>query len=493
MDKLYDVAVIGAGVVGCAIARELARYQLKIVILEKESDVCFGSSKANSGVVHAGFNNIVGSLKARFCVQGNQLFEGLCAELGVPYNKIGKLVIAQCEEDIKHLEALLDAGIKNGIKDLSIIDEDKIKELEPNIQGVAALFSPNSAVTSPYSLTIAYAENAAMNGAEFKFNSEVNAIDRYNDNFEIKTPNGNVNARVIINSAGVFSDEIARMVGIYDYKIYPCRGEYVLLDKAWSYLIKRMIYPVPPQGKCVLGVHITPTIDGNIMLGPTSEFIDNPEDTCTTGVKIREIIEEARIIMPRLPSYDAITEFSGLRAKNMPPEEGGLGDFIIENNNIRNFINLVGIESPGLTASTPIAKHVIGILKEFMDLKPKNNFNPIRSKPIRISELTHEERSKLIETNSDYGEIICRCEHISKKEILDAYNNILGVRNLSGIKYRARAMMGRCQGGFCTAKIISILENELNVPIKNINHYGPGSNLFIGRVKGNRSWKNESD
>ncbi|MHA1410917.1 MAG: NAD(P)/FAD-dependent oxidoreductase, partial [Candidatus Odinarchaeia archaeon] len=393
MQEEYDVTVIGAGVVGSAIARELSRYAINVLVLEKGSDVCSGSSKANSGVVHAGFNNLVGSLKAKFCVQGNEMFESLCAELGVPYKKIGKLVVAQNDDDVEYLNVLLDAGIKNGVKDLSIIDKKTIKKLEPNIDGIAALSSPNSAVTLPYSLTIAYAENAVMNGVTYKFNSEVVAISQNNSGFLIKTKSGNYLSHIVVNSTGVFSDKIAQMVGITDYTIYPCKGEYVLLDKRWGDLVKRMIYPVPPKDRSVLGVHITPTVDGNIMLGPTSEYIDDPSDTRTTAEKISQIIKEAQMIMPKLPSFDSITLFSGIRAKNKSPEEGGLGDYIIENEKIDNFINLIGIESPGLTASTPIAKHVVNMIGELIELKEKDDFNPIRPKPIRITELSHEERA----------------------------------------------------------------------------------------------------
>ncbi|MHA1755001.1 MAG: NAD(P)/FAD-dependent oxidoreductase [Candidatus Odinarchaeia archaeon] len=483
MVEKYDVTIVGAGVVGCAIARELSRFNLKTLVLEKGSDVASGSSKANSGVVHAGFNNLVGSLKAKFCVQGNEMFESLAAELGVPYEKRGKLVIAQHEDEIPLLEELYDAGIKNGVKGLKIVDKETIKSLEPNIEAEAALFSPNSAITSPYLLTIAYAENAAMNGVKFIFDSEVKDINQKNSGFELKTERRTYQSEVVINSAGLFADVIARMVGVEEYTIYPCRGEYVLLDKRWGYLVKRLIYPTPPKGRAVLGVHITPTVEGNILLGPTAEYIDEREDTSTTSSKIYQIIDEAKSIMPKLPVNDSITAFSGIRAKNKSKEEGGLGDYIIENNHIDHFINLIGIESPGLTASNPIAKHVASMVKELLEPKPNENFNPIRPKPVRLAELSHKERAKLISQNSDYGDIVCRCEHVSKKEILDAYNNILGVKTLKGIKYRARAMMGRCQGGFCTAKIVYILINELNVSLEDIRLNAPGSYLFSGRTR----------
>lgn len=483
MKDVFNVAVIGAGVVGCAIARELSRFSLKAIVLEGGSDVCSGASKANSGVVHAGFNNTINSLKARFCVQGNEIFEGLCRELGVPYSRIGKLVIAQTDDDIEELERLMDAGLKNGVKGLSIVDRKTVKMLEPGVEGVSALYSPNSAITSPYLLTIAYAENAAMNGVIFKFNSEVIDIDKRNGFFRLYHGGDYTQAEIVVNAAGCYSDKIASMIGYTDYKIYPCRGEYVLVDKRWSHLVNRMVYHVPPKDKSVLGVHITPTVDGPILLGPTADFIDERDYTSTTMTGINQIIEEAKQILPSLPSFDSITAFSGIRAKNKSKEEGGLGDYVIENKRDQCFINLIGIESPGLTASTPIAKHVVGMISGLVKLKPKEGFNPVRPAPVRIAELTHEERAELIRKDPLYGEIVCRCEHVSKKEVLDAYNNILGVKTLNGLKYRARVMMGRCQGGFCTAKLVSILEKELKTPYTKILLKSPGSYLFTGRVR----------
>jgi len=434
-------------------------------------------------VVHAGFNNAVNSLKAKFCVQGNEIFETLCKELGVPYSRIGKLVIAQNDDDLKELEKLMDAGLKNGVKGLSIVDRGTVKMLEPGVEGVAALYSPNSAITSPYLLTIAYAENAALNGVVFKFNSEVTAIDKKNDFFTLYHGEDYTQAEIVINAAGCYSDKIAGMIGYTEYKIYPCRGEYVLVDKRWSHLITRMIYHVPPKDKSVLGVHITPTVDGPILLGPTADFIDERDDTSTTTPGITQIIEEARQILPSLPTYDSITAFSGIRAKNKSEEEGGLGDYVIENKKDPYFINLIGIESPGLTASTPIAKHIVKIISGLVKLKPKEGFNPIRPAPIRIAELSPEGRAELIRRDPLYGEIVCRCEHVSKKEVLDAFNNILGVKTLNGLKYRARVMMGRCQGGFCTAKIVSMLQNDLKIPYTEILLKNPGSHLFTGRVR----------
>ncbi len=483
MKEIFNVAVIGAGVVGCAIARELSKYNLKTIVLERGSDVCSGASKANSGVVHAGFNNAVNSLKARFCVQGNEIFENLCRELSVPYKRIGKLVIAQNDEDIKELENLLETGLKNGVKGLSIVDRKTVKMMEPGVEGVAALYSPNSAITSPYLLTIAYAENAAMNGVKFKFNSEVTGIDKRNGYFKIYHGGDYTRAELVVNAAGCQADRIASMIGYTEYKIYPCRGEYVLVDKRWSHLLTRMIYHVPPKDKSVLGVHITPTVEGPILLGPTADFIDDRDDTSTTMPGINQIIEEARKILPELPSHDSITAFAGIRAKNKSKEEGGLGDYVIENRKDSYFINLIGIESPGLTASTPIAKHVTEMISEVLKLSVREDFNPIRPAPIRLAELSHEQRAELIRKEPLYGEIVCRCEHVSKKEVLDAYNNILGVKTLSGLKYRARVMMGRCQGGFCTAKIISILQNDLKTPYKEITLKSPGSYLFTGRVR----------
>ncbi|MHA1332733.1 MAG: NAD(P)/FAD-dependent oxidoreductase [Candidatus Odinarchaeia archaeon] len=484
MIELYDVTIIGAGVVGCAIARELTKYKLKILVLEKESDVGEGISKANSGVVHAGFNNDPGSLKAELCVKGNRIFPKICAELDVPFKRIGKLVVALTDDEIEELYKLKEKGEKNGVEGLQIIDKNTLRKMEPHVNGVAALFSPSSGITNPFLLTIGYAENAIMNGAHFRLNSEVISINEKREYFKIKIRSGeSFKTRFVINSAGLYSDIISKMVGISKYHIHPCRGEYVILDKKYANLINHLVYPVPPKDVDVLGVHLTPTIEGPILVGPSSQFIEEREGTNTTREMLETILSEAMEILPSFPNKGIIRNFAGVRPKIAGQKEGGKADFIIEESDVENFIILGGIESPGLTAATPIARKVVEIISKKIDLVENESFNPYRQGIKRFSELSPSKKAELINKDENYGEIICRCEQVTKAELLSALNNPLGVKTLNGIKKRIRATAGRCQGGFCLPRIVEILEKQLKDPVKEITLKGKGSELFVRRVR----------
>ena len=478
----YDIAIIGGGVVGCAIARELSKYKVNVAVLEKEDDVSWGISCRNSGVVHAGFNNKPGTLMAQFCVEGNKSFAELCSQLDVPYKKIGKLVVAKKKEEITGLKKLKVQGDKNRVKGLEIINSDEIKRLEPNVSGIAALFSPETAITSPYLLTIALAENALDNGVSFFLNTEVKSITRLNNShFRIKTNEREFTSSYVINSAGLYSGYIARMVGIKKYRLYPCRGEYHILDKNVSWLINHLVYPVPQAGAGGLGIHLTPTIDGNILIGPSNEYIRRKDNLSVTSSVMKMLSAEARKFLPLISPQYIIRSYSGLRAKQAPSSEGGYWDFVIEESDIvDNFINLIGIESPGLTAAQPIAKRVVEIINKKEKLNANPSFNPLRKGILRFEEQDEETKKALIKQDPDYGEIVCRCEKVTKKEIIEAINNPLGARSLISIKYRTRAMMGRCQGGYCQTRIMEILRESFKLTPQEITLKGNNSYLLTG-------------
>ena len=478
----YDVVIIGGGVVGCAIARELSRYKISVAVLEKEDDVGWGISCRNSGVVHAGFNNKPGTLMAKFCVEGNRSFAELCRQLDVPYKKIGKLVVAKKKEEIKGLQKLKQQGDTNGVNKLQIINLNEVKRLEPNIEGIAALYSPETAITSPYLLTIALAENALDNGAHFFLNTEVKSIAKLkNSDFRINTNRGRFTSSYVINSAGLYADKIARMAGTKKYHLYPCRGEYHILDKNVSWLINHLIYPVPQAGAGGLGIHLTPTIDGNILIGPSNEYIKSKDNLSVTSSVMKMLSSEARKFLPLISPGYIIRSYSGLRAKQAPSSEGGYWDFVIEESDIAdNFINLIGIESPGLTAAQPIAKRVVEIINIKERLNSNPNFNPLRKGILRFEEQDEKTKIALIKQDPNYGEIVCRCEKVTKKEILEAANNPLGARSLISIKYRTRAMMGRCQGGYCQTRIMEILRESFKLSPQEINLKGNNSYLLVG-------------
>ena len=481
-NNYFDVLIIGGGAVGCAIARELSKYKVNVAVLEKEDDVGWGVSCRNSGVVHAGFNNKPGTLMAKFCVEGNKSFAELCHQLDVPYKKVGKVVVARKKEEIKGLKELKIQGDKNQVACLKIIDSEELKRLEPNISGIAALYSPETAITSPYLLSIALAENAFDNGVFFFLNTEVESITRLNNScFKIITNKREFTSSYIINSAGLYADKIARMAGTRKYHLYPCRGEYHILDKNVSWLINHLVYPVPQAGAGGLGIHLTPTIDGNILIGPSNEYIKSKDNLSVTSSVMKVLSSEARKFLPLLSPGYIIRSYSGLRAKQAPSFEGGFWDFVIEESDtVDNFINLIGIESPGLTAAQPIAQRVVEIINKKERLNSNPNFNPFRKGILRFEEQDEETKKTLIKQDPDYGEIVCRCEKTTKKEILEAINNPLGARSLISIKYRTRAMMGRCQGGYCLPRIIEILRENINLAPREITLKGKNSYLLTG-------------
>ena len=480
----FDIVVIGGGVVGTAIARELSKYKANVGLIEKESDVGLGASNSNSGVVHSGFTAPVGSLKADVCMYGNSHFEEVCDELDVPFERVGKLVVALNKKQVAELYNMQYVGSMNGAE-LHIVGKDFIKEKEPFIDGKAAMYSPNSAITSPYELTIAYAENAHTNGVDIKLNTEVVEIKKKNTKFLIETNNGLFETNYVINSAGLFSDFIASFSGEDRYKIYPCRGEYYVLDKNASDLISRLVYPVPPENAGGYGIHLTPTIDGNILIGPSNEYINDVENEATTKEVMDQLIKEAQNFLPAINRDLVIRSYSGIRSKIVPPEIGGFTDFVIEKSpKYDNFINLIGIESPGLTSAPGIAKYVVDIIDKMENLQQDEDYDGKRDGITKFDQLTLQKQKELAESNPNYRDIVCRCENITKQEIIDALKNPLGVKTLKGVKYRARATMGRCQGGYCIARIIKIMQEEFGFDVKELKLESNKSKLFSGQAKG---------
>ena len=481
---VYDVAVIGGGVVGCAVLRELSRYDLRLLLLERESDLAEGISKGNSGVIHAGFNVPPRSLKARTNVAGLTLVYELASTLGVPHRKTGKLVVALADEDRRRLEELKAQGDQSGVPGLEIVDEAAVRRLEPLARGRWALHSPHTGIVSPYELTIALAECAAQNGADVWLEAPVEAVRVEGGLFRLATPKGEFAARRVVNSAGLFSDEVARLAGIDDYRVFPYRGEYLITDKDCGLRLGMPVYPVPPRDDPGLGIHITPTLEGNIILGPSAEPVEDKRDLATTREVAARLKAEAVRLMPEIARVPFIHSYTGIRPKLFDPSGGDrFGDFIVEESKRRpGWISLVGIESPGLTAAPALAEMVVAMLGVRMDLRLKAEFRPERPLKRRFAALDDDRRAERVAGDADWGEMVCRCEHVTRAEVVAALRNPFGARTLDAVKRRTRCGMGRCQGGFCGPRLVEILQDE-GVPVDRITKRGGGSRLFYGRIK----------
>jgi glycerol-3-phosphate dehydrogenase len=461
LNKKYDVIIIGGGVTGCFIARELSRYDLNIALVEKEPDVCTGTSKANTALIHAGFNADSNKLKGRLNVRGNKLYhERVQHELDVPIEWLGAMVVAEDEADIPKLEAILENGQKNDVPDLEIVKGDRLYELEPHLSedAVAALYAPTAGIVNPFELTVALANNAARNGVDVFLEAGVEDIEDKGDHKLVKTVKGEMEAGLVINAAGLYADKIANMVGIDKFKITPRRGEYYLYDKKMELNLQKTIFPVPTEVS--KGIVVTPTDERNVLIGPNAEEIDNVENKSTTRKGLDKVMEGANKTVPGLSKKGIIREFVGLR-----PAIKETGDFLIEaSDEVSGFINVAGIQSPGLASSPAIAEMVVGIVKEELgDLNEKSDFDPNYQGPPKFRHMTHAEQAKLVEENPDYGQIICRCETVTKGEILDIIREPVGARTVNAVKRRARPGAGRCQGGFCEPKVVSILAEELGI------------------------------
>ena len=469
---MYDVLIIGAGVSGCACARELSRYDARVLVIDKEDDVCCGTSKANSAIVHAGYDASPGSLMAKLNVEGNALMGALAEELDIPFRRNGSFVVCFSEEDRPGLVKLLEQGRTNGVPDLRILERHELIAMEPGLSDdiVAALYAPTAGIICPFTLTVALAENAAANGVEFRFNTAATDIRKVDGGFVVDTDRGPIATRAVINAAGVYSDKFHNIFGAKKLHITPRRGDYCLLDRAAGRVVDKTIFPLP--GKFGKGILVAPTVHGNTILGPTAIDLDDPEATATTAEGIAALLAQAKRSVKDLPLNQIITSFAGLRAH----EDGH--EFVIgELSEVPGFFDCAGIESPGLTSSPAIGKRLAGEVSAKLGLSEKENFISKRKGILDPKSLTLEEYAALVKEQPAYGSVVCRCETVTEGEILDAIRRPLGARSLDGVKRRTRTTMGRCQGGFCSSRIMAILARELGVPLTAVTKCGPGSQL----------------
>lgn len=469
---MYDVIVIGGGVVGTAILRELSMYDLKIALLEKEDDVCSGTSKANSAIIHAGYDAQSGTLKAKLNVRGAKLVPELAKKLDFSYRNNGSLVLCFNQEQMPDLKELYDRGIRNGVEGLEIIDGDKARSIEKNLSDkvVGALYAKSAGIVCPFEMTIAFGENAVDNGASIFLNTEVKTIEKKDDYYLI---NNTFMSKCIVNAAGLYGDVMHNLVCDEKIEISARKGDYCLFDKEVGSLVKCTIFQLPTKfGK---GVLVAPTVHGNMLIGPSASDIDDKEATATTKEDLDTIIEKAKLSIKDIPFNKVITSFSGLRARSKTD------DFIIEEA-IDNFYDVVGIESPGLSSAPAIGEYVKDMIVNKLKAKKKENFIDTRKGIVKLKDLPIEERAKLIKENPLYGNIICRCEEISEGEILDAINRNIKATSLDAIKRRVRAGMGRCQGGFCSPKVMEILARELDKPLEDICKNTSDSKMLFGKL-----------
>lgn len=473
---MYDAVIIGGGAVGCAVARWLSRYRLRICLLERGEDVCMGTSKANSAICHAGFDAPVGSAKARFNVEGSRMMEALSRQLDFPYRRCGALVLCFNETDIPRLEELKTRGECNGVEGLTVLDRDALRRQEPRVapEAVAALYAPTSAIICPFGMTIALAENAAANGCEFCFDTEVQRIRRQDGGFLLETSRGPLESRTVICAAGVHGDTFHNQLCESQLHIVPRRGEYCLLDRRDGGLARHTIFQLPSaMGK---GVLVTPTVHGNLLVGPTAEDQEDKGCTATTSAGLRRVAGTAARSVPDLPMRDVITSFAGLRAHL----DGADDDFIV-GESADGFFEAVGIESPGLSSAPAIGQYLAGLAAEKLGAAEKDDFIAERRDIPRPREMDFAARQALIERDPAYATVVCRCEEITEGEIREAIRR--GARSLDGVKRRVRAGMGRCQGGFCTPRVLELLHEELGTPMTELTKCGGESRLLAGRTK----------
>ena len=472
---MYDVIIIGAGVTGCAVARYLSRYQGSALVLERAEDVCCGTSKANSAIIHAGFDAAHGSLMAKMNVQGSRMLPELAKELDFPFRRNSSLVVCMSEEDMPRLRALYENGVKNGVEGLEIVDAQRLHELEPNVSknAVAALWAPTGGIVCPFNMTIALAENANANGVDFRFNTKVTGFTRGEEGWTVHTEQGDFQTRYVVNAAGVYADVLHNMVSARKLHITPRRGDYCLLDRQVGGFVSHTVFQLP--GKLGKGVLVSPTVHGNIIVGPTAIDIEDRDGTNTTAAGLEELIAKAGISVDNLPIRQTITSFAGLRAHEDHHE------FVIgEAEDAPGFVDCAGIESPGLTSAPAIGLTVAELLREKLGLREKEHFVATRKGLLDPKSLTWDAYQALIRENPAYGQIICRCEQVTEGEIIDAIRRPLGAKSLDGVKRRTRAGMGRCQAGFCSPRVMEILARELGVSQAEITKCGGASRLIVG-------------
>ena len=465
---MRDIIVIGAGVVGCSIARELSKYNLDVLVVEKNSDVSEGISKGNSGIVHAGYNEKIGTLKAKLNIEGNKIFDDLSRELQFPFKRNGAFILAFKDEEMKTLESLKKNGEKLGVEGLEILTREEALNIEPNLNKeiVGVLSVKTSGIVSPYEMTIALAENAAENGVEFKLNSKVTNIEKISEGYKVTLNNKEVvSGKIIINASGLEGAFLNNLVSMNKREINHVKGEYCLFDKVAGAMINKTLFQVP--NKLSKGVLVTPTAEGNLLVGPNAVEGKTLE---TSREGIDEILDKSKKSLEELPVARILNTFSGIRPKTKE------GDFIIEEVvDAKNFINVIGIDSPGLTAAPAIGVYVVNMIKERLDLVEKKNFKKTREKIVRFAELSLEEKNKLIKEKSSYGHMICKCEFVTEGEIVEAIHRPIKALTVDAIKRRTRASMGGCQGIGCTLPISKILSRELGIDISDINKNSEGS------------------
>ncbi|MEW8994081.1 NAD(P)/FAD-dependent oxidoreductase [Clostridium sp.] len=475
---MYDIAIIGAGVIGASIFRELMKYDLKVVIIDKENDVSMGTTKANSAIVHAGYDPKVGTLMAKYNVKGNEMFEEICNELSVPFKRNGSLVIGFDEEDMETIKELYDNGNKIGVKGLKILNKEEAIEKEANLSDkvMGALYAPTGGIVGPFEYTIALVENGVENGGEVKLNRQVIGIEK-KEHFIINTVEGEViESKYVINAAGVYADKVHNLVCKEIFKINPIKGEYFVMDKSQGSVVSHTVFQCPSKlGK---GILVTPTVHGNLLFGPDAESVDDKDNVATTVENLEFIKNTAMRTTDKINYRESIRNFAGLRAN---PD---CGDFIVgEAEDIKGFIDAAGMKSPGLSSAPAVALDVVEILKNSgLKAELKKNFKNTR-KQINFMELSIEEKAELIKKDSRYGKIICRCEGITEGEIIDSIKRSFGQVSLDGVKRRCRPGMGRCQGGFCGPRVQEIIARELGVPMEDIVQENDGSYILIGRTK----------
>ncbi|MBO4423720.1 MAG: NAD(P)/FAD-dependent oxidoreductase [Clostridia bacterium] len=473
MNKAYDVCIIGAGVTGCAAAVMLSRYDLDICVIDKEEDVCSGTSKANSAIVHAGYDAVPGTLKAEMNVRGAALIRELSEKFDFSYRQNGSLVLCFDEKDEPKLKELYERGLKNGVEGLSIISGEEAKKLEPALSDsvCSALLAETAGIVCPFGMTIAFAEVAASNGTEFRFLTKVKNVSKTDGGFVIETDKGAIKTKYVINAAGVYSDKFHNLVSEDKISITARKGEYVLLDREVGDLVSHTVFQLP--GKYGKGVLVTPTVHGNLLVGPSAEDTDDKDDTSTTAPGTASVKERALQSVPGIPYNKTITGFSGSRA-----HEAG-GDFIIgEPDDAPGFFDAAGIESPGLTSAPAIGEYLCELIVKKCGAKLKDDYVRERTGIPQAAKLPQDERDALIKKNPAYGRIICRCESVSEGEIVEAIRRRPGAVSLDGIKRRVRQGMGRCQAGFCTPAAVEILARELGVSVDKITKNRPGSELI---------------
>lgn len=473
-----DVVIIGGGVVGCAIARELSRFDLSVVLIERSPDVATGTSKANSGILHAGFDAEPGTWKARLNVRGARLYAELAEGLGIPRKATGSLVVAKTTEQMTVVAGLRHRGIDNGVPGLEIWGRDRLLAHEPNIspEVEGALWAPTGAIVCPFLATVGFAENAIRNGARIVTECAVTGIDMdQRQVVAVRTTRGRVATRFVVNAAGLHSGEVARLAGDDSFTIKPRRGEYILFDRSVGPLVNTVLFPTPD--KLSKGILVSPTVHGNVFIGPDAVDIDDPEDRETTAGGLAGIVAGARRIVPTLPLGTAITEFAGLRA-------AAGKDFVIGASlAARGLVHAAGIQSPGLTSAPAIGEVMVEILQDVgLRLRPKASFVPVNPEKPRFHDLDRASQAELIAADPLFGRVICRCETITEAEIVAAIQAPCGARTVDGVKRRVRAGAGRCQGGFCGPRVTAILARELGIPITSVRKDTTDSWLFLSRA-----------